>query len=471
MQNNKIFRSAVSLFMIFSVFVSNVLSIPAFASYECGFEPYSKGVYMVNLDTDIVVYEKNPHEKMVPASTAKILTALVVLENVPNLNKIADVPQEAFDEFWEGDPNKSNVSNAAIESYQDNLTYRKLLEALMIVSACEAANILAIDVGGSTENFARMMNETAIKAGAVNSNFTNAHGLYEKDNYTTPFDLYMITRYAYDNYPAFMEIAGADYFEMPANEYNPDGYAYYHTNSMMHSDSEYYYEGVKGIKTGSIDVYYEIKDGEATGKTTPGTRSLVTTAERGGYSYLLVTLEAPYYNDEGESSDYHYQDHIRLYNWAFSSLEYARVIEKGEGIADVPVNKGEDASVVTAVAAENFDYLLPKSLNATAIQQVKNLETSMDAPITKGQKLGTLTLNLGGEKLADIELIAKDGVELSVIADIKEKAFSIIDTGWFKAAVIVLVLLIVMLIISVNISKSRKKRKNDMMRRRGKIRR
>ena len=110
---------------------------------------YSEAVYMVNTDTGDVVYKKNENKKMYPASTTKIMTCIIALEHLSEgtLKKKVEVPYDCFNDFYE-DPNYSDPSNAAIEPLQDNLTYKDCLYALMLPSACEAANILAYNIGG-----------------------------------------------------------------------------------------------------------------------------------------------------------------------------------------------------------------------------------------------------------------------------------------------------------------------------------
>ena len=189
---------------IFSVFMSIILlcstllpSVSVSAAFTPKFALHSEGVYMVNLDTDIVIVSKNADKKLTPASTTKIMTALVALENI---------------------------------------------------------------IAGSIPDFVAMMNAKAAEIGCTGTHFANTHGLYSEDNYTTARDLYLITRYAMDNYPGFMTICSTTDYKMPANSANPDGYTIHTTNHLM-VDGSYYYEGVEGVKTGSINEYYEYKDG------------------------------------------------------------------------------------------------------------------------------------------------------------------------------------------------------------------
>ncbi len=467
MRKAKIFSVFSVFILLFTIFGG---SVQAFAAFTPKFSLYSEGVYMVNLDTDIVLVSKNADKKLYPASTTKIMTCLVSLANIKNFDAKVEVPYEAFNEFQGANINFQGVSDAAIEPLQDNLTYWDCLYTLMVCSACESANILAYNVGGgSIENFVVMMNDMAKKIGCKNTNFTNPHGLFDENNYTTAYDLYLITKYAIDNYPSFMKICGTTEYAMPANRSNPDGYTKYTTNAMMKPSSEYYYEGVTGVKTGSIDKYYYKKDGAwSLDNFDYGSRALVTTAQRNGYTYLIVSLGAPYFNDDGTVSEtmYNFTDHVNLYNWAFDEFEYTLVIRKNQQIMQAEVDKGKDADNVAIIATEDFYTLLPKSLDITTIQQIRPVVEMLEAPVEKGMDVGKLELRLNGDTLAKLKLVTEDSVELDMAAYYKEKLGNIMKTPQFTAIVIVLALLIVVAIVASVATKNYKRRAAEAARRR-----
>lgn len=412
---------------------------------------------MVNLDTDICVYQKNATSKFYPASTTKIMTCLVALEKVTNMSDTVKISYDCTNEFWEGDVNKSDPSNAAIEVGQTNLTYKDCLYALMIASACEAANILAYNIGGGEiQNFVTMMNQKAEEIGCKNTHFANAHGLHDENNYTTPYDLFLITKYAYDNYPEFMEICNTYSYQMPANSSNPDGYTIYHTNKLITASAEnpYYYEYAAGIKTGSIDHLYDKKTGEVIGD---GCRSLVSTASKDGFQYMIVTLGAPYYDESGEKLMSNFLDHIALYKWAFSVFEYTSVLAKTDVMGEIDVELGEESDHITLKPIDDFWTLLPKDLDRTTIQTeiTKNYE-SLTAPVEKGTVLGTVTLKLGGETLASIDLVSAESIKLSQVAYMTKQIKEIVDTWWFKLLAILLAIMIVALVVLSAIRKSKR---------------
>lgn len=157
-----------------------------------------------NLDTKEVMYAKNIHERLYPASTTKIMTALVALEH-GDLDAQTTVSQEAVT-FHE-----SGVSTAKLKA-GDVLTLRQLLYALLVASANDAANVIAEQIAGSSEQFVAMMNEEAAALGATNSHFMNPNGLQDEEHYTTVYDLYLMFQKALE-YDFFVEALQAPSYE------------------------------------------------------------------------------------------------------------------------------------------------------------------------------------------------------------------------------------------------------------------
>lgn len=406
---------------------------------------WSEAVYMVNLDTDDVVFEKNADKRMYPASTTKIMTAIIVLENVSDLNKRVEVPYECFDEFVGDDPNKWDPSNADIQPLQDNLNYRDCLYALMLPSACEAANILAYNVcRGNMKAFYDKMNKKAEEIGCTGTHFSNAHGLYEDANYTTARDLYLITRYAYENLPYFMEICNTYEYEMPANANNPNPYYIYSTISLIRPTSIYYYEYAQGVKTGTID---------------QAGRCLVSTAKK-QYTYMLVTLGAPIYDDKGEFLEEWYSmvDAINLYEWAFENFAMATVVSKQEQITEVDVELGENATHVILVPESDYAALMPKSVEESGVQKTFTSYSSVKAPVKRGDVLGVMDVKFKGKTIATLNLVASNDVVRSDIEYYMLKIKTEISKTWFKVSVAAFVVLFICTIISFSIDGRRKRK-------------
>lgn len=430
----KKYKGIFSFFMIFAIF----LAFSSDCRVEASFVPdvdkiYSEGVYMVNLDTDVVVYAKNEHKRLYPYSVTKIMTAIITLENCTDLKAMVRIGSGAMNEFWGDDKNKWGPSTAALEAGQTDISYLDCLYGLMVASGCEAANILALNICDTIEDFVSLMNKKAKELGCEDTHFANTHGLWEEDNYTSAYDMYLITRYAYDHVPKFMDICDTYSHEFPANQHNPDGYTLYNTNPLISAGSDFYLDYVHGVKTGSINEYY--KDGE----TYPGGRSLVSTAQKDGFTYILVTLQAPFYDEEGKKYHYNALDHYRLYEWAYKSFVYQTVVSENEICAEVNVEQGENDRL-QLMARSRFSTLIPKELSengtgsssATSPVQKKTTVTydEIVAPVKKGEVLGKLEVIYQGELVQTIDLIAAQSIERSQVAYIADRVHSLTDTSW-----------------------------------------
>lgn len=469
MKRIKIFTIFFTIILIISAFNTNLTGSAVFSP---SFDLYSEGVYMVNLDTGIVVASKNPDKKLYPASTTKIMTCLVTLENVKDFNAKVECDYECFNEFWETgekyNPNFYGASNAAIETQQENVTYNDCLYALMLRSGCEAANILAYNVGnGDRSKFIQMMNDTAKRIGCQNTHFSNAHGLFDVNNYTTAYDLYLITRYAMDKYPGFMRYCGAEEYDMPKNASNPDGYTIYTTNRMMDTESMFYDAGVKGIKTGSMSEYVLKKDGvwdEA--NPVEGFCSLVTCCEKNGYKYLLVTLQSPWKNKDGDTGITSFEDHTKLYEWAYSEFELKQIIKSNQQVMEVDVEMGKGTDKVGIVTTDEFYTLIPKSLDDSAIQKITPTVEPFTAPVKKGEPVGNLELRLNGETLTTIPLETERDIALDSVAKLKHRVKTVMGSPGVIASIVILVVTTIAFVISKAITKQILANSADMQRRR-----
>lgn len=213
---------------------------------------------LVDGDTGELVYSKNCDARREPASTTKICTAITVLENFTVLDLPVAIPDAAI-----------GVEGSSLYLQRgEMLTVRDLLYGLMLQSGNDCATALAIIVGDSVEGFVKLMNETAAKAGATNTNFVNPHGLHHDDHYTTAHDLCKISYYAMQN-ETFREIVSAKRHSTPYHGHE------YRRNFPNKNKILFNYEGGNGIKTGYT---------KASG------RCLVSSATRNGKTYICTVL-------------------------------------------------------------------------------------------------------------------------------------------------------------------------------------
>lgn len=441
MKKTAVFLAAI---MIFALFIPVKASAITFTP---NFTVTSEAAVLINLDKDITVYEKNPTKKMYPASLTKIMTAIVVLDNVKDLdNTTFEAPLVVFDELYGQGASAVGYSRGEISTVSD------LMYSMLMYSACESAGILAYNVGGeSIPNFVSMMNDKAAEIGCTGTNFTNPHGLYDDNQYTNARDMALIAQYAVENYPKFVEIACTTEYVMGATNYQAEGWAtIYHTNKMLSTGSDYYYQYARGIKTGTLD---------------ESGRNLISMARRDGNNYLLCTMGAPLRDADGNTTNEQYVDQKNIYEWAFNNFSFEKIVSTSQEITEVPVLLGQDKDHVLLVPAEDYSTLWPATLDISNLKTEINTEDytnedgSVIAPVTKGQKLGTYTLSLSGETLCTIDLVAKDDVELSQLDYNIMKAKAFVGSFWFKlAAVIAVVLIAAYIIIYIAATKKRRRR-------------
>lgn len=426
MLNAKKLKGLVSFVLLFAVILQFSPKLRAIRDIEPDVYLHSEGVYMVNLETDTVIYSKNEFEKFYPASLTKIMTAIVVMENCPDLSKRVRVGEDAFAEFKSGNPNKEGIASAGLEPGQQNLTYRDCLNALMISSACEAGNILALNLCGSVKAFTDLMNSKAEELGCIGTHFSNAHGLWERDNYSTPYDMYLMARYGWDRVEGFAELCDMRSYSLPANTAHPGGYTLYTVNSLLSSKSKYYVPYAHGIKTGSINFYYD-----EYGNTYKGMKCMVSTAQKDGLSYMTVTMQAPFFSKTGESKSYAAEDHVNLYNWVYDSFECRAAVAEGEVFASVGVNQSREGRVELATK-NGFYLILPKDYTEEGTVETKlNLSAiSVDAPVYEGDVLGSIDVYYGGELAETIDLVAAKSVGVAEPGSFQKLFESLADNRW-----------------------------------------
>lgn len=438
----------ISLVMAF-VMIGGYLPVQTNAvNFTPDFQIYSEAAYLVNLDTGEVIYEKNADKQLVPASLTKIMTAIILLEeyedNIAALSTTyVSGSSVCFDELY-----LTGASNADIR-IGEKLSYKDLLYALMLRSACEAANIIAYNIGGSLEGFVQMMNIKAEELGCEDTHFTNSHGLFWENHYTTARDMAKIVEYAM-SLPMFTEISCSENYTMEATKYHDEPRVIHHTNYMMSkiNGGDYYYEYVKGIKTGTLD---------------EAGRCLASLAYKDGYSYMLITMGAPQQDANGKNVFYNFIDHKNIYEWAFDNFEYTTLLNGSEEKAEVAVSYGDGVDYVIVKPNAEFSRIWNTRIPLSSIHEIITLEEDVVAPVKAGQKLGTLELQYGGETLTKVDLIATTDVARSERASLITVAKSFIGSQRFYDAAkysiaFFIAYTVLIIILKIIVAKNNKKR-------------
>lgn len=417
-----------SFVLIFTVVITiaSGLCAPFADAYE--FEPNgvtlnSEAVYLENLDTGEVVVNKKATEKRVPASLTKIMTCVVVLdkfkENLEELKTLRIYAgEEAFTELAD-----TGYSNAGI-MVNEQLSYYDLLCALMIPSACEAANILAINVGGSIDGFVAMMNQKAKELGMSDTVFYNAHGLEidgQESNITTCFDLAKLCRYAINTYPVFTEITSKASYTME------NGTQLETTNKLLDQYSDYYYGYVYGIKTGYLD--------------TAG-RCLASVAEKNGYTYLCITMGAKGYDDDGNELFLNCEDHKNLYMWAYDNLSYQTFIKENEEVTDTKVAYAKGDGYVNLKPVSEVYAIWKNDIPIKDVEKKITVSDNIVAPIYAGDVLGSVEFVYNGQVIVKSDLVAVSDVQKASAQAEMTVAANFFSSTQFKVAVIIIAVIV-----------------------------
>lgn len=357
--------------IIFSNTYINISSAAEAPSIDTG------SIYLMDSRTTKPLYTKDENTRMYPASTTKIMTAILTLENC-DLDEVVTANYSALSNIPEG------YTTADIQ-IGEQLTIEQLLELLLVHSANDAANVLAEYVGGSIDSFVSMMNTKLNDLRLADSHFTNAYGLQDDNHYTTAHDLAFLMKYCLQN-ETFRKISGQASCAIPAtNMWGPRKYA--STNELLIAGNEYYYQYVFSGKTGF---------------TSQAKHCLVTAAYNNDLELICVVL----------GNDDRFNVTRSLYEYAFSNYELKNVINENDVVTNITVNGASNKT-------RNLDVLISETIPAlvetnavTELTPIIDLNDNISAPISQGDILGKVTYSINGVNYTT-NLIASHDVEKS----------------------------------------------------------
>ena len=347
---------------------------------------YSEAGILIDSKTGKVLYGKNENVKMFPASTTKILTAIITIENC-NLSDKVTASREAIISIPPG------YSNAEIQP-NDTISVQDLLNVFLIHSANEAGYILAEHISGSIENFANLMNEKAKEIGCTNTHFTNPSGIHNENHYSTAYDMSLIAQYCMKN-ETFRKIVSTPYITFSPSEGKQ--LKFYNTNDLIINTSKYYYKYAIGIKTGY---------------TSQAKNCLISASSKDGLELITVILGAAH---SEEVSSTRYVDTINLFNYGFDNYKSTEILARDSVIKNVEVeNATEDSKDLSLLAKDAISILVPKNINIDTLEPSIEIN-NLSAPISEGAVVGKITYNINGENYST-DLVAGNSV---IRSDIK----------------------------------------------------
>jgi D-alanyl-D-alanine carboxypeptidase (penicillin-binding protein 5/6) len=329
---------------------------------------------LIDGKTGQVLFEKNAHRRMYPASTTKILTAVLALEKGA-LDEVVTVPECAC-----------NIEGSALGLQEgEGVFLEDLLYALMLNSGNDVAIAVACHIGGSVEGFVHMMNKKAEDIGALNTHFSNPNGLPAPDHYATAYDLALISRYAMQN-RKFRELVSTKVKNMERTV--PDAQIYLQNHNRL----LWRYDGAAGIKTGY---------------TNAAGQCLVAAALRQERELITVVLKSV-------GADI-WTDTEQLLDYGFDNFVPVILTQAGRFVANAPVRFG-DADTVPVQTGSFLSYNFAAGEIKDDIQRVVTLDENITAPVFPGEKLGELTFFGGGREVGRVDLLAQQGVGRHLLA-------------------------------------------------------
>lgn len=418
----KIFVFSILLFLTFN-----------FGTYVFANEPdiSAEAAILIDADTGTVLFEKNIHQKMFPASTTKILTGIIAIEN-GNLEKKVIVDKET--------PYDINGSHIALEP-DEVITMKDLIYATLIESANDAAAVIAKQISGSTEEFAKLMNDKAKEMGAKNSNFVNANGLPDDNHTTTAYDLAMIAKYAMKNDFFRKVVSSYNYTIEPTNKKTESRYLK-SANRLLYSNEKI------NVNGNNVNIKYEGVNGIKTGYTVAAQQCLVASAERNGQNLISVVLKSNGTNV--------YIDTHKLLNYGFDNFSNVKIAFKNEYIDNIDVENG-DKPFVTGIVGSDLYSLVPKG-RENEVKRNIIIPEKISAPISKGQVIGKIELKIDNKVIDTCNIVSAMEIDQKAVFDVVNlnSKESILKKWWIWLIILFLIWRIYIEIKRRNIRRKRK---------------
>ena len=372
------------IFFIFIFLMQFIIFIsPSYADSD-NLKTYCPSCILIEANTGKILYEKNSNDVRFPASTTKIMTAILTVENC-NLDDVATVSHNAVYSI------PYDYTHASLKEGEE-LTIEQLLYALMIPSANDAAIVLAEHISGSVEEFAKLMNKRAEELGCKNTHFVNPNGIHSKDHTSTSYDLALMGKFAMQN-SIIRKIVSTTQFTLPAtNKYSKTDRIFNNSNDLLNTYSRYYYEGTTGVKTGYT--------GEAG-------NCIIASAKKNDFEVILVVLG-------GESTNtglsQRYLDCKTLFDYAFNNYSLKTLHEKNAVLKQITVRGAtEETQNLNVLIKDKIEIFAENNIDLSSLEPEITLDENLMAPISANSAIGKITYNYDGQTYSS-DLIAETQV-------------------------------------------------------------
>lgn len=429
----------------FSAFAQPLQDVESNNSTENHIPPEicAEAAILMDAGTGEILYEKNSRSKMYPASITKLMTVLLALEN----GKLDDTITFSHEAVYSIEPNSAHIAMQEGEQ----ITLEQALYGIMLRSANEVANAVAEYVDGSIAAFAQHMTERAKELGCETTNFVNANGLFHENHYTSAYDMALIAKQLLQQ-EAYRNMMSTTYFEIPPTNKQTEIRYLHGQHQMLNQNSIYYYEYATGGKTGYV---------------TEALNTLVTFAKKGDTQLIAVVLKC--------NGAQHYIDSKALFEYGFQNYQTVKVFSakdytKNVGVEETYKNKTTSLGNVTIAPKEDIYKTMPIDASLSDIKIDVNYPETVNAPVTQGQKIGTLTVKCGDETISDVSLLAQSTVEETSqeahLAQEKEARKRLLKTvGMIFMSILLAFLFLLLITRTIGYLKRKKRRKQRTLRR------
>ena len=375
------------------------LVLPAGAiGYDPGtfYQVQASSAYIVNTDTNIIVYEKDSTAQVQAGGLTKLICAALVLTNYADVLDTTTFQMPfAISDYVYGTDNADMRSG-------ETFTLREALYAMLLRNANDAAMGMAYQLSGNDlAGWVSQMNSLSQKIGTTGSVWTDACGL-DAGNVTTAVDMYLILRYLM-SFDAFVQIAGSATFEMPAKEKHSKSFILTNQNMALNKSSggKFYRSAMQG---GMCDVLAYKND--------TGTQSYVSWASKDGETYIFCVMGSP---DSCDTYGYANRrpalfETTQLIDWVYESFSIQAALDTDLALAEIPVKYSSDTDTLMLYPDDNMMTILPSSSDSTVTQKFFHLPEYGCAPIQQGDIVGTVERKLAGETIGVVNLIAGQDV-------------------------------------------------------------
>ena len=348
----------------------------------------SPSCILIEQTTGKILYEKNSHEQLRPASVTKVMSVLLIMEALDS-GKISLTDKVPCSE------NASKMGGSQIWlDVREELTVDEMLKAICVVSANDCTVAMAEFLAGSTEAFVEKMNAKARELGMKDTCFKNCHGLNEDGHVTSSYDISLMSRELLQKHPTITK-----YTTIWTDTLRDGKSELTNTNKLIRN-----YKGATGLKTGSTGL---------------ALYNLSASATKNDLSLIAVIMKAP-------STKVRFAEAQKLLDYGFNNYSYIQFAKKGNRVKSVPVNKGVE-SLVEVNYEQDSGCLLPKGKERN-VEEIVNIPEYVNSPIQGGDKIGEVRYMLDGEQIGYTNLIAANTVKKINLSNMFETVFF----SWFR---------------------------------------